>query len=1110
MTRSASMSPPMPPQSPPVQSIQLLEVADTQTPRKSTPPITKSKPEGYPMRRSKRISKAADAIDGMVLANEEMGSSGDEGDADSPICAERGSGEDGLDAIDSMQIPEDEPTSALASRIIRAHDNPSPPPDAGSISISGRRSWSPVEEDFDATRQSELEELTDAIAPLIIAMSRESSPLVHHAGPSPTVSPPLEVSRSDDPSSSDNPFLSPISKALSPQPVVLNSGIHQLPSCVSNVDEQSTPKPVVLQLTPQSRTSADDNVTQGLQFTRPNDELQPPPPMPAQHAPSMPLPKASSSKLNYDKTTSVLRRSPRRSIAPKYAVSDILNSSDSPYVGTAPFFSMTGTESPARDERSTEVFSLNDPHDLAASGLQTAKSLKGKEKATKDEDAEIPRIAKFSRALGSLSPDSSRMLSQLRFEPGPSSIAQVLAEDGGSKASPRKESFLAERLVPAPVFPHLSEGPQRVPMTPGRQTSPRRDAGSSKPQSIDLASSPDTMHSPARRVPIGEAVLKGYISPLKAAQLSSAKGSISSGASRFQTLNIPRTDSPARRVVTELKGGQRAGDAPVARSGAKVKPNIFAASQRSKSTETAPRASSHLPYTPNRLPSTNLPFPLVSETANDKFSKIVEDKDHNTAPPASSPSKDPPSSPTKSSLKQVSSKIPRPVTKPYARPVPRIIKLGDANDTQRTTASTSHMANRLASTTSSHSVSSVAPSPLKRKRPDPKPVNRRPVPLAKDKPSDSRTKETLSTVPPGVLPPASPTKFRLVVDVPPLPEAPSPMVTSPLMDSSIPLPLPSEQQAVEFAVPSSGAPVLKSTPPISDNSLPMAENATEHSAVGLQDSDTMPNGRVRRTTRTRKPVQYFPPVELIGQPEPRAAPSRRKAAAALNEAGGPAGLSTAALRTLTTNNTARNQEYLTVKLETQVIRKEGSRPESPVVKIKTVAERQQEQRGHQRQQRALRRRAHRIGSPIDESDESLPVITTSADGTGSPEDCSYSEDDSDTAGRPVKRTKGAEGRRVRWRKSLTKFANLDDIQPGTRSRSQANALGKGCLASKAKTVELDALGNLPAAKLPLNDLVQESILVQKFVYDDDEVEPVDPRVDVIVKTTRSRAKKGKS
>ncbi|KAF4576553.1 hypothetical protein EYR36_000848 [Pleurotus pulmonarius] len=1124
MTHSTSMSTLTPLQSPQVLSNQQLQVADTQPPSKSTPPITQSKDEVSAVRRSKRISKAADAVDGMTLANEETDSSGDEEDADGSFHAEHGSGEEGLDAIDSMLIPEDEPTSALASRIIRAHDNPSPPPDAGSISASGRRSRSPVEEDPVATRHSELEELTDAIAPLIIAMSRESSPVAHQAESSHTASRPLEFSPSDDPSGIENPFLSPISEVLSPQPVALDSVIHQLPSCVVSVDEQSTPRAIAPQSVPQSRTSADgryinpasnrvsaltgtvtDNVTRGLQFVRTNGDLQLPLPMPSQHAPSTPPPKASSSKLNYNEVTPVLRRSPRRSVAPKHVATSILDPFDSTHVGTAPFPSLTRMPSPARDERSTEAVFSGDPHDLAASGLQTAKSLKGKEKASKDEDVEIPPTAKFSRALGSLSPDSSRMLSQLRFESGPSSIAQVLAEDGGSKVSLRKESFLAERLVPAPVFPHLSEGPQRVPMTPGRQTSPRRDAAS-KPQSIGLASSPDAMHSPARRVPISEAVSKGYISPVKAAQLSSTKGSISSGASRFEALNIPRTDSPARRVVDESKGVQRTGNAPISRPGAKVKPNIFAASQRSKSTtEAVPRLLSNPTYTPNHLPSTNLPFPLVSETVNNKSSKVIEDKDNDIVPPVSSPSKDPPSSPTKSSLKQISSKIPRPVTKPYARPVPRIIKRGDASDTQKTTASTSHLVNRPVSTLSSHSVSSVAPSPLKRKRADPKPVTRQPGPLAKDKILNSRTKEPFATTAP-----ASPTKFRLVADVPPLPEAASPMVITPLADSSIPLPSPSEQQGLDLPVPSPRTPLLESAPPTLDKTSLVAEKATEGNSAGLQDSDTVLNGRVRRTTRTRKPVQYFPPVELISQPEPRTAPSRRKAATIPSEAEGFAGLSTVALRTLTTNNTARNQEYLTVKLETQVIRKEGSRPESPVVKIKTIAERQQELRGHQREQRALRRRAHRIGSPMDESDDSLPVITTPAEGTGSPEDCNYSENDSDTGDRPVKRTKGAEDRRVRWRRSLTKFVNLDDIQPGTRSRSQSNALGKGGLASKAKTVELDALGNLPGAKTPLHNLVQESIFVQKFVYDDDEVEPVEPQVEVIVKTTRSRAKKGKS
>ena len=52
------------------------------------------------------------------------------------------------------------------------------------------------------------------------------------------------------------------------------------------------------------------------------------------------------------------------------------------------------------------------------------------------------------------------------------------------------------------------------------------------------------------------------------------------------------------------------------------------------------------------------------------------------------------------------------------------------------------------------------------------------------------------------------------------------------------------------------------------------------------------------------------------------------------------------------------------------------------------------------------------------------------------------------------------------------------------------------------------LGNLPQADLPLTDFVQENITIKKFVYDDDDVEPVSELL--VVKNTRSRAKKSKS
>jgi len=54
---------------------------------------------------------------------------------------------------------------------------------------------------------------------------------------------------------------------------------------------------------------------------------------------------------------------------------------------------------------------------------------------------------------------------------------------------------------------------------------------------------------------------------------------------------------------------------------------------------------------------------------------------------------------------------------------------------------------------------------------------------------------------------------------------------------------------------------------------------------------------------------------------------------------------------------------------------------------------------------------------------------------------------------------------------------------------------------------LDTLGNLPNADSPLTDLVQEHVMVKKFVYDND-VEPVAEVI--VVKNTRSRSKSRKS
>lgn len=58
----------------------------------------------------------------------------------------------------------------------------------------------------------------------------------------------------------------------------------------------------------------------------------------------------------------------------------------------------------------------------------------------------------------------------------------------------------------------------------------------------------------------------------------------------------------------------------------------------------------------------------------------------------------------------------------------------------------------------------------------------------------------------------------------------------------------------------------------------------------------------------------------------------------------------------------------------------------------------------------------------------------------------------------------------------------------------------------SQALQLDTLGNLHHAESPLTNLVQENIVVKKFVYDND-VEAAAPPT--VVKNTRSKSKKQK-
>lgn len=233
------------------------------------------------------------------------------------------------------------------------------------------------------------------------------------------------------------------------------------------------------------------------------------------------------------------------------------------------------------------------------------------------------------------------------------------------------------------------------------------------------------------------------------------------------------------------------------------------------------------------------------------------------------------------------------------------------------------------------------------------------------------------------------------------------------------------------------------------------------------------NSETRRTTRTRKKVQFMAPA-----PSSRSSQSRRKAGNAPAPVVGDvfSGMTAVALKTLTNANTVRNQQYVAAKLETEVIRKSGCRPTSPTVKVRTALQRVQDDKGRLRRERA-QRRAQGAGalqsSQDDDCDESgeleLPSFTGldlnarerdacfdnhNGHRRGAGEDENYK-----TPERQLKRlrltddpepSETREGRRVKWDKSLFEAVFINEVRLGTRPLSRNPASQQGCLALASK------------------------------------------------------------
>ena len=271
------------------------------------------------------------------------------------------------------------------------------------------------------------------------------------------------------------------------------------------------------------------------------------------------------------------------------------------------------------------------------------------------------QLPSFHRELGSLSPASTNVLSKLAFN--------IPVDSNGAEETTPRRSSLEPPTFSFSVFtprgeaagdvstPVRSDGPQRVSSPPKAENSPKKFR-------LQMPIPNDAPTTPARRIPIEQAIAQGQLSPEKAAQLG-FKASVNPGPSSASV------STPARRILVTDKSPH-----PVAKTSATLRygsPTKQLGSRRERLVEPSQQTISlkgkgkakAVSPAPQEVTSTikpgKLPFPIVAAAPST----------HSSSEPHQAvdqiPSTKLPSSPAKSTLKHVTSRIPRINSKPYAR-----------------------------------------------------------------------------------------------------------------------------------------------------------------------------------------------------------------------------------------------------------------------------------------------------------------------------------------------------------------------------------------------------------------------------------------------------------
>ena len=749
----------------------------------------------------------------------------------------------------------------------------------------------------------------------------------------------------------------------------------------------------------------------------------------------------------------------------------------------------------------------------------------------------LPTRRELTRELGVLSPNPANLSHPIPSVLPTTELSYIQNVGAGEQAQSSTFDYLSlTKVKTAPDALHQehvsstleSESqyfsiPARIPVTL---------QGSHVPSKLQLqiASVDDPSHTPARRIPLEQAVVLGHISPHKLL--------------RMQTGTPALLNRVTGQVVPVLNALFKGNTSPTRR--------IFNASSTSREIISEPgnplkhRSPEPFNRLPNHMTSTSAsPAEQVAPTSRSAripLSLVAPVKTHSEKSGHSGST-----SPAKSALKQTTSRIPR--SKPYSKP--NVVLASYSVEQKPTTnVSTICISSNITATTNTRvtravdfskssrskidqaassfppdattsSASSVNPRAaslvktsggLKRKRP-----NSKIGPVASSRSTTLRqvrgsaTSTTSVSRPTHLQRTASPppksrsqsqtisvVKFKRVMpltqSLPPPPHIPEEkehiLVISPPTEHG--LSCPSDRETMEL-IPGENIvlspsikgitphsfrsssptmiPLPSSPPPPPPTPLvflidPLSPVSQTEAAPSSNIAEGLSQGTDMRRKVRRKTSQAQPGTDMFGNgPNTTSniySPQRRRASItrASNTDDVLSGMSINALKALTANNTARNQYYAVAMLETQLVRKDGVRPESPAVKVKTISQRRQEEKVRQREERAARRaRRYRGDSPGDEenNDQRYKRADLTSDFCGlhlwkplvKHKRGAGDEEDYET---PLKNIDWAVNgeRRVKWDKGLFTEVFLDEVILGSKVPPKENVPTKGCLTQSAK------------------------------------------------------------